>query len=491
MDNKNCIYEDFEIERYLNLDMPGRLKFEGADHYKLFTQEVIQSLEGVLIHNYDYTAEHAGFVSVSIDDRPHTGTMWTRDVGVFLRELAHWGYFGRGCLTAKRLIALCERNLEGYYAFPRKFFKGMPDSGSEIDGTAAVLIGMKLLYDRLLVLKDDFGLAAKTASEIYEFIMGQGSPLRFIQHEAGKTATGLIPGSGEFGGGMGKEAEGLWYNPVQNALAAGALYIWGDKDGAEKIIGGIRKHLVNANGFTWCIDTETLQTVDAVLNNKENKGFAGINGIWAMVCDTGASELFGAWGRDAALATYGNLLASPGRLEQYKKYGIYIQFEVFIEGLLTSPSYGQGYAIQTALQLERFEEAECMIKYLAEATKNPPEGYVLTRPTPYWFAERLFSPDYFKLPKERQTSDEGCGALNLVCAAEPLKVARMIAGLGAPQLPESGGVSEIGAALQCDSLLKLFSKAVELPGLDSLTYCNWPVYTGDKIVVVNYTVNQS
>lgn len=46
----------------------------------------------------------------------------------------------------------------------------------------------------------------------------------------------------------------------------------------------------------------------------------------------------------------------------------------------------------------------------------------------YWFYERLLSPDYFSLPEERQTVEEGCGALNVVNVAEPLKIARMIAG---------------------------------------------------------------
>ena len=64
-----------------------------------------------------------------------------------------------------------------------------------------------------------------------------------------------------------------------------------------------------------------------------------------------------------------------------------------------------------------------------KATFDPPPKYQLTRDSNHWFYERLLSPDYFELPKARQTIGEGCGALNLINVAEPLKIARQLAGL--------------------------------------------------------------
>ena len=114
----------------------------------------------------------------------------------------------------------------------------------------------------------------------------------------------------------------------------------------------------------------------------------------------------------------------------FDRYGIYIQFDQIAHGLLSSPSYGQGYALQCALLLDEPQLAGKLLDYLVTATAQPPAAYRLTR-TPehrYWFYERFLLPEYFELPPAQQEHDEGCGALNLVNVAEPLKCARLLAG---------------------------------------------------------------
>jgi hypothetical protein len=85
---------------------------------------------------------------------------------------------------------------------------------------------------------------------------------------------------------------------------------------------------------------------------------------------------------------------------------------------------------------------EKMLDYLATATYSPPPGYKIDRDTRFHFYERYLSPDFKGLAE----FDQGCGALNLVNVAEPLKVARMVAGIDDtsdeklvvhPRLPDS------------------------------------------------------
>ena len=127
------------------------------------------------------------------------------------------------------------------------------------------------------------------------------------------------------------------------------------------------------------------------------------------------------------LKTFDALLDRPLRKEQFEKYGIYIQFEQICGGCLTSPSYGQGYAIQTLLLYDRLELAAKALAWLATCTYEPISEYApnLHRDSPYWFYERTYSP----MAVGRVRLEEGCGALNLVCVSEPLKVARLILGV--------------------------------------------------------------
>ena len=71
--------------------------------------------------------------------------MWTRDAGVFLRELAQWGYLEQGVLLAEALMNLVRPNSEGFCTFPEYFKLGQPGSGSELDGTGAIVIGLVLV----------------------------------------------------------------------------------------------------------------------------------------------------------------------------------------------------------------------------------------------------------------------------------------------------------------------------------------------------------
>jgi len=119
------------------------------------------------------------------------------------------------------------------------------------------------------------------------------------------------------------------------------------------------------------------------------------------------------------------LANEPGRRDLFSRLGMWPQFGSPPYDQLTSPSYGQGYAIQTMLLLDRLDEAQRAIDYLVEATYVPPSGYRLRRESPYWFYERYLAPDF----PDIEQFDEGCGALNLVNVSEPLKIARLIAGL--------------------------------------------------------------
>ena len=130
---------------------------------------------GVLHHNmvFDLADPNVGFVSASIDGRPWTDTMWTRDAGVFLRELVQWGYLNEACLLAESLIHLVRPNHEGYATFPVYFKIGQPGSGSELDGTGAIIIGLVLLWQRLY----STNLTRKT---IEDFLTNPQSPLKYI-----------------------------------------------------------------------------------------------------------------------------------------------------------------------------------------------------------------------------------------------------------------------------------------------------------------------
>ena len=118
-------------------------------------------------------------------------------------------------------------------------------------------------------------------------------------------------------------------------------------------------------------------------------------------------------------------MTEPERKQQFDRYGIWTQFDAIGGGVLTSPSYGQGYALQTMLLTDHLQMADKALQWIAEATYKPIPEYQLSRSSPYFFYERYYSP----LAVGKVTLAVGCGALNLVNVAEPLKVARLILGV--------------------------------------------------------------
>jgi hypothetical protein len=419
---------------FLEADRPGSLHFFGCDTAELFSREVAASFQGVLARNYqrDSTSYMPGYVTASIDGRYWYDTMWTRDAGTFLRELVLWGYLNHACLLADCLLQLVRPNAAGYHTFPMYFQGVEPASGSELDGSAAITIGLALLWQRLPA-HDPY------RANIYRFLHADASPLSYIHAQLRHTP--LVAGSGEFGGGMGVEGE--WCNVVQNnllrlALLAGArlesqagddaranLY----RQDAGAIQSALRRYLVGPDGsWLWCVHPDTLQPDPAVLDSQFNAGFGGLNGIAAMDADVlGLAPTPDAWPElGVCEKTFDRLLAVPQRRQLFEDFGMWSQFDRHLAGQLTSASYGQAYALQAMLLFDRLPMAERGLDYLAQATYTPPAEYTeLTRTSRYHFYERYYPPN----GAVGIVMEQGCGELNLVNVAEPLKVARMIVGV--------------------------------------------------------------
>jgi len=173
------------------------------------------------------------------------------------------------------------------------------------------------------------------------------------------------------------------------------------------------------------VDVKTLKADPEILNKKTNLGFAGINGVAAMYSDVlGLEPLSSSWkGIKVNEVTLAKLYETPLRKQEFDKYGMWTQFDALADGLLTGPSYGQGYAVQTALLYDKTAMAEKALDYLASATYKP--VYQVHRDSPYYFYERMYSPDAVG----KTELAEGTGALNLVNVTEPLKVSRLLLGV--------------------------------------------------------------
>ena len=430
--------------------LPGQIRFHGSASASLFTQEIEASYCGVLTRNMvtDPVDPMAGFVSASIDGRPWTGTMWTRDAGVFLRELVQWGYLEHACMLTQNLMQLVDRNDKGYYTFPERFDYGHSGSGSELDGTGAIIIGMVLLWERLV-------LGHPVRERIAHFLIDPTSPLAYILDCLSHAP--LIQGSGEFGGGCGIAGE--FFNVVQNNLvrlallaAARMMERMGDTVAvqtylvaAEQLSTNMQRYLRSEDGtWVWCIDPSTMRGDATILDHIINRGFGGINGVLSMSADVLGFDLMSlGWeGTTPSARTFDKLYSHPKRRAMFEKYGAWTQFDEFGMGYFTGPSYGHGYALQAMLLLDRMTMAERALDFLADATRRPPRGNVLTRDCDDYFYERYYLPELADASETellaRQPGfplhthghlDEGCGALNLVCVAEPLKVARLIVGV--------------------------------------------------------------
>jgi hypothetical protein len=453
----------------LDRDQPVTLKFYGAPDADLFTRELDASFKGVLEENFYSTAKDgfpAGFISASAPGMPWGGTMWTRDAGTFLRELVMRGYYQHAALIAECLMQLVEKNPAGFYTFPRYFKGSTRDTGTEFDGTAAIIIAMESLWERLP--KED-----PTRLDIQRFLFADSSPVNYFGFALQKEP--LVAGTGEFGCGM--KITGECYNVVQNnliMLALVAMAHMADESGmpaaaqddrllAEKLRTGMEKYLVDEDGaWIWAVDTKTLKPDPAVLDNPVNLGTGSLNGVGSMYADVlGFLPLDSKWsGIEHSEKTFAALYETPLRKKEFDRYGIWTQTDVLGDGLGSSPSYGQGYATQDMLLFDKLEMAAKALGWLANTTYSPVPGYTIRRASLYYFYERTYSPDAVG----KIQLDEGCGALNLVNVSEPLKVARLLLGV--------------------DDLDPNFVRIIPRipPGWKGVEAKNWPIWTGHSIV---------
>lgn len=410
------------------------LRFFGSPTADLFSREIAESFQAVLHKNYVTKSNGkfpAGFIHASLPGWAWYGTMWSRDGGTFLRELVMWGYYNHAACLAECLMRLVQKNREGFYSFPEYFEGSKPGTGTELDGTATIIIGMVVLWQRL-------PHGHPTRERIHTFLYQDGSPVKYLQHCV-KTNS-LVAGSGEFGGGCG--IPGDYYNVVQNGLvmlalcaAANMSQQLGDIVVAEdyralasKVMNAMEKHLTDGNGcWIWCINPKTMQPDSVVINHEINRGFGGLNGVACMYSDVlGFEPLASAWkGAKYCENTFMHLYHTPLRKSQFEKYGIWPLFDVFRAGMSSGPSYGDGYALQTMLLYDKLDMADRSLAWLANSTYKPVPEYKVDRESPYYFYERSYSPDAVgKTPLE-----QGCGALNLINVTEPMKVARLILGV--------------------------------------------------------------
>jgi hypothetical protein len=460
-------------ENRLAEDQVVSLRFFGSPTADLFTKELDESFQGVLEKNFYPQARDgypAGFVSASLPGFPWAGTMWSRDGGTFMRELVMRGYYQHAALLAECLMNLVEKNQNGFYAFPEYFKGSQRGSGAEMDGTTSIVIGMVLLWERLPA-------SDPVRKDIQQFLFQESSPLNEIELEL-KTHP-LVAGSGEFGCGLG--VSGLCYNVGQNNLvrltllaAARMADESGDHGRAEayrrssaRVTHAMNRYLVDQDGaWLWCIDMKTMKPDPLILNASGNKGVGSINGVASMYADVlGLQPLTSSWTADFKHSekTFQQLYNTPLRKTEFDRYGIWTQFDLRAGGLLTSPSYGQGYAIQTMLLFDNMPMAEKALSWLANATYRPVPEYKLHRDSSYYFYERTYSPDAVgKIPL-----DEGCGALNLVNVSEPLKVSRLMLGVDDHSLEEVDVVPRIP------------------PGWTGVEAHNWPIRTRTGIVRAN------
>ena len=426
----------------LQADRPGTLTFFGAKDADYFSEEISNSLQGALALDFVPRQEGlfpAGFLNASPPPQGWTHTMWSRDSGTFMRELVFWGYYQHACQLAECVMNFAGTNAAGFIALPRYFAPGHPhESGTEMDGHAATIIAMVSLWQRLPA-NDPF------RERLYDFLHGPSSPVRYIDYLLKHGP--LIPGSGEFGGGGPK---GLYDNVVQNNLCALALLSAAEMEEAAGDIGDAKlwrkdartifrhmeRYLVDKDGsWIWCIDTNSLKPDEAVLDKPVNVGFGGLNGVACMTADVLGFDPE-AWNQQIVVhsqKTFTRLYNVPLRKREFEKYGIWTQFDLIHDGLLTSPSYGQGYAIQTMLLFDKLAMAGHALDFLSQATfESPGVSFEHGRLSPYYFYERLYSPD----ARGKIELTSGCGPLNLVNVTEPLKAARLILGVDDTSLAE-------------------------------------------------------
>lgn len=456
----------------INEDQPVSLRFYGARSADLLTREVKESFEGVLQHNFVPQAANGfptGFVGASPHGQGWGNTMWTRDAGTYLREMVMRGYYRHAVLLAECFINLVDKNAEGFYSFPRYFRGTQHDSGTELDGTAAIVIGMVQLWERLPA-----GDPAR--DKIRDFLLQDASPVNYFRYSL--RTKPLLVGTGEFGCGL--RIPGACINVVQNNLAMLALTAVGNMakesgqarlgdeyyDLAQKIRDGMEKFLVDKDGsWIWAIDPSTMEPNPDVLNAKVNRGFAGINGVASMYADVlGLEPLESSWnGIRHNEITFQRNYDVPLRKSQFERYGIWTQFDDLLNGLGTSPSYGQAYATQIMLLYDKMEMADKAISWFANATYKPVPDYPVHRSSRWYFCGSYYSPD--AVGKVKLTGD--CGELNLVNVTEPLKISRLMLGVDDTDLQNVKVIPRLP------------------PSWSGMKADNWPILTNRGVVRAN------
>lgn len=372
-------------------------------------------------------------------------SMWCRDMGTLIRELALYGHLDSACALSSCLVDRVGLNGDGYYTFPRFFTPAeYGKSGDELDGTGAIIIGFILLWQRL-------SDACPTRKKIGDFLACNESPIRWILFKLKDKK--LIEGTGEFGSGYTIESPSC--NAVQNNLVRLSLIGGADfflaigenglskecLDASKAIEENICRYLVKDGKLVWCVDPHTLEIDPEIINAEINRGTTFINGVYVMSADILGldfakenSKLY-----RAGENTFDDLMERPLRKKLFEKYGMYQQFDEFWKGF-TGPAYGHGYAMQFAALSGRKELLNKLLGYFVDYTINPdPVPNKLVRESPYWIYERYYVPealDYGTIP------EASCGPLTIVCVTEILKVARLIAGIDhvtgeiKPTLPE-------------------------------------------------------
>jgi len=411
--------------------MSARISFYGSREAELFTREVEESFYAVRHKNLVRNTEHGmeGFVGASVDGRPFWNTMWTRDTSVFLRELVMMGCFEDAKLVAKNLIKLVDLNEQGFYTFPEYFDYGVKSFGSELDGTCAIMIGMALLWEHSPA--DD-----PIRTVISDFLTGEKSPTQYILYTL--ETEPFVRGTGEFG--CGCQVGGECYNVVQNMLVVLSLtaiarmaraqrrheYAEALKNKAKKVLDNMRRYFVRGDGsWVWALDILTLTPDERVNNLPVNKGTALINGVLSMAADVlgfALSEENFPVLKECSV-TFDRLMKNDRRRELFDRYGMFSQFDEFWPGA-TCPSYGQGYAVQAMLLLDKIDMYSPAIDFMADIVYNPIPEYKLNRESRYYIHEIYYTP----YSVGRMKIVEGCGALNLVGVAETVKIARMMVG---------------------------------------------------------------
>ncbi len=441
------------------------ITFHGNQAAEMFSREVFESVRGALALNVqqeDDGSTPRGFAAASVQGRVWHDTCWTRDCGAFLRELALWGRTAQAQDVALYLMDHVSLSPEGYRVYPRYFRGRETGFGTELDGTAQIVTALVRLWQRLP------GGAAR--SHIRTFLTSPTSPAAYMCHKLARQP--LVEGSGEFGGGWCGAGE--WYNVVQNMLVRQALLAMAemrqecgedaaareDRACADALLTRMDRILAAPDGgWRWCVHPQTLQEDDSLLGLPTIRGTAAINGAAAAFADAEGLLPDAAGPHRRGLSTLRRVYAMPARQSLYERFGMcaFVESpdEAYLPGRASWLSYCDCYAAETMLLWDDLSGLDTVMNWIAASTfqgghpsadflravrENRAQLDAAAPPDAFWFTERNFSPAF---AGER---DEGCGRLNLVNVAEPMKLARMMLGVDdrfgrevfiAPRLPAS------------------------------------------------------